>query len=507
MTTTTRVKKPSSLVVEDIPVDEIRIRVRLRNLNEQKVKEIATSIQQVGLLNPITIDGENFLIAGNHRLHAHKLLGYKTIPCIRKETSKVYGELMEVMENISRAELNHIQVAEHLVKREDLLKELGLRMKNGYNQYTGEGLVTTAQLGEEIGMSNRLYRLKRQPAKITDEVKELLRDTKWAENLMDMVKLSQQHPQVQKAIALLLITEKCLTFKRAVVEANTAKYNTTREYKVDFDLKGRWGIPSSVMKFKKADVELQKICNLIAKDSECELIKRKSLQFGTQQVPLYGMAADLAEFLVTYYTKENDLILDQFQGRGTIGMAALFNNRRFIGYDVQEKNILRTREVIEEYLPFAKGKYELHHSDGIALEELKDKSNYLQAIITDPPYVLNAEKYSEDPRDISLLNHQGFMEKIRENFDQCYRLIQKSNFEKKEFYPVIFKVGSGRRGDKGIIDMNADFQQIGKEAGFVVWDIFFNHLATPWAQVNWERNYLNSYVMKNHETNLVFCKF
>ena len=33
------------------------------------------------------------------------------------------------------------------------------------------------------------------------------------------------------------------------------------------------------------------------------------------------MSADLAEFLITYYTPENGLVLDQFCGRGTIGLA------------------------------------------------------------------------------------------------------------------------------------------------------------------------------------------
>jgi hypothetical protein len=60
----------------------------------------------------------------------------------------------------------------------------------------------------------------------------------------------------------------------------------------------------------------------------------------------------------------------------------------------------------------------------------------------------------------------------------------------------------GRKGEKGIIDMNTDFQRIGREAGFVVWDLFFNQLATPWAAVNWERNYVNRYVQKNFEANL-----
>lgn len=496
----------SPLVVEEIDVNEIQIRYRLRTPKEQTINEIANSIRTHGLLNPITIDSKNFLIAGFHRLHAYKLLGLKTIPAIKKDTTRVYGELMEISENIDRAELNVIEVAEHMVRREELLGELGVRMPKGGNQYT-EGMVTTTELAEEVGMSNRYYRLKKQPAKIIEEAKDLLRETKFADNLMDMVKLSQQTPAVQLRVSNLLITGKLFTFKRALAEASVEAYNQQREFKVDFDLKGRWGIPQTIMRFKKADVELQKVCDLISKDPECELIKRKSLHFGTSKIPLYGMAADHAEFLVTYYTPENGIILDCFQGRGTIGLAALWHGRRYIGFDVQKNNINRMKEVIDQYLPHSKNKYEVHHSDGVSLKELKDKSNYLDAVITDPPYVLNAERYSEDDRDISHLNHQGYMEKIEENFHELFRLIKKSDFEKKEFYPVIFKVGMGRKGSRGIVDMDADFQYIAKKVGFCVWDKLFNQLASPWAAVNWERNYVNRYVQKNMETNLVFCKF
>jgi hypothetical protein len=55
--------------------------------------------------------------------------------------------------------------------------------------------------------------------------------------------------------------------------------------------------------------------------------------------------------------------------------------------------------------------------------------------------------------------------------------------------------------------MDADFQWIGKDVGFVLWDKLYNQLTSPWAAVNWERNYVNRYVQKNYETNLVFCKF
>ncbi len=496
------------MVVEEMPIEDIKIRFRLRKPKEDRIQELATSIKQVGLINAVTVDSENYLICGWHRVNAMKYLGYETIPVIKKETSRINNQLMEVMENISRVDIvSTIEYAEHMVKREELLNELGVRFKNGGNQYTNEGAVTTTQLAEEYGMTNRNYRLKRQPASISKEAKDLLRNTKFAENLVDMVTLSQQEPQVQKAMALLLVTGKCLTFKRALVDANVTAYNSTREFKVDFDLKGRWGIPQTCMSFKKANVELQKVCDLISKDHECELVKRKKLHFGASKVPLYGMAADHAEFLITYYTPEGGLILDNFMGRGTNGLAALWHNRRFIGYDVQENNVRRMKEVINGYLPFAKDNYEVHHSDGIALKELEDKSNYLHAVVTDPPYVLNAERYSKDPRDISSLNHEGFMGKIEENFTQLHRLIKKSDFEKKIFHPVIFKVGMGRKGKHGVIDMDADFQYIAKQAGFVLWDKLFNQLATPWASVNWERNYVNRYVQKNFETNLVFMKF
>ena len=55
--------------------------------------------------------------------------------------------------------------------------------------------------------------------------------------------------------------------------------------------------------------------------------------------------------------------------------------------------------------------------------------------------------------------------------------------------------------------MDVDFQIAAKEAGFILWDKVLNELNTPWGAVNWERNYMNRYVQKNYETNLVFCKF
>ena len=84
-----------------------------------------------------------------------------------------------------------------------------------------------------------------------------------------------------------------------------------------------------------------------------------------------------------------------------------WHGRRVIGYDVHKPNVDRLNEVIKEQFKDVDDRYQLFHSDGTALEELKDEAEYLDAVITDPPYVTfqAAEVYSEDDRDLSHMNN------------------------------------------------------------------------------------------------------
>jgi len=492
--------------VVEIEVSKIRTRFRLRTPEDEKIKEIADSIKITGLINPITIDTNNYLIAGFHRLSAYKQLGLECIPAIIKDVSNVHSELIEIDENLKRKELNHIEIAEHIVRREQLLEELGVRMKRGGNQYS-TGFLTTTELADQLGMSNRIYRLKRQPAEIHTEVKEELKYTPFANNLTDMVALSREPDQIQQKVKTLLITGRYRTFKRAMSVAKLDDYHRENDRATNIDIKERWGIPQTIMRFKKADVPLQKICDLVSKDDELEWIKQKSVNFGQSEIPVYGMAADLAEFLITYYTPENGLVLDQFSGRFTIGLAALYHGRRLVAYDLNPKNVDRAREVINNHLCKDPCRFDLHCSDGVMLKELDCYKDHFDAIVTDPPYVLQPEKYTNDERDLCNQTHDEYLKRIKLNFQRCYQLIKKSDFDKKEFFPVIFKVGTGRRGKSGIIDMDKEFQQIANEVGLVTWDKLTNKLNTPYAALNWERNFRMKYVQKNYEVSLVFVKF
>ena len=63
--------------VEQFEVSKIKQRFRLRSPKEERIKELANSIETLGLVNPITIDHENYLIAGFHRLTHVSYLGMK----------------------------------------------------------------------------------------------------------------------------------------------------------------------------------------------------------------------------------------------------------------------------------------------------------------------------------------------------------------------------------------------------------------------------------------------
>ena len=118
------------LEVEYVKASDIRIRFRLRTPKEERVNELMESIKTIGLLSPPTIDNENCLVWGFHRKLALEKLGFKEIPVIRKDYSLEYAELGEIDENLKVAPLSKIEVAEHIVRREQIYTTLGLKFKS-----------------------------------------------------------------------------------------------------------------------------------------------------------------------------------------------------------------------------------------------------------------------------------------------------------------------------------------------------------------------------------------
>ncbi len=118
--------KQNETVVKIAKVEPNRDQPR-KNFDEDSLQELADSIKQFGLLQPILVqDKKNYyeIIAGERRWRAAKIAGLKEIPVIiRNYTEREIVEI-SLIENIQREDLNPIEEA-HAFKR--LLEEFHLK--------------------------------------------------------------------------------------------------------------------------------------------------------------------------------------------------------------------------------------------------------------------------------------------------------------------------------------------------------------------------------------------
>ena len=496
-----------SMEVVEFPLNQIKIKFRLRNPSPEKVEGIAHSIEKVGLINPVTIDGDGFLLAGYHRVLAHQTLGRDTIPTIVKQSDHRMSELIELDENLQRNELNRIEESDHINRREELFQDLGLTYKQGDNRWTKEkDKLTIEDLAKGIGISKRGYQLRKQVASIHPEVKSLLVETEWADNLVDLVNLSKESDEIQKRVCDLLITGKCSTWKTAFYEAKLTNYKLESPSKFDFSAKERWGLPQSLMKFKKVNNDLAQVVKRVNDDVDLRHIK-STTRFGLTPIRLHQMNPEQCHFALDYYTNEGDLICDPFQGRGTTAITSLYLKRRFIGFEINEISAMKTRQVIEENLDVPSDHWKSVDGCGVEMKEMEGQEEILDGVFSSPPYYRKAEGYTDDSRDLCNLSVDQFDQKIDQLFGNLKRLIKTSNYEMKVFKPIIFVVGTSRRGKEGILDMSFTFQRIAKDHGLTLWDQMFVELNNPFLVPSLGRNYENRFVQKNYESQLVFVKF
>jgi hypothetical protein len=101
---------------------------RMRRLRPEVVNTIAESMNARGQLQPIIVrpcrDGF-ILVAGWHRLEAGRKLGWETIDtCVLDGTDVDEMQIIEIDENLMRAELSTIERALHLAERKELYEKL-----------------------------------------------------------------------------------------------------------------------------------------------------------------------------------------------------------------------------------------------------------------------------------------------------------------------------------------------------------------------------------------------
>jgi ParB family transcriptional regulator, chromosome partitioning protein len=143
-----------------IEVDLVKLRPNpdqpRRDFNHESIKELADSIEQHGLIQPIAVatdpdDTERFIVvAGERRLRAFQLLGRETIPAVL--TSGAPDEIA-LIENIQREDLHPLDEAHALAR---------LMEKHNYTQDDVSKVVGKARrtVGELLGLTTLPQRIQ-----------------------------------------------------------------------------------------------------------------------------------------------------------------------------------------------------------------------------------------------------------------------------------------------------------------------------------------------------------
>lgn len=139
------------LPIEQIEVNPFQPRTQF---NEESLKELASSIQELGIIQPITvrkIDFNSFqLVSGERRFRASKMIGLASIPAYVRIANDQESLEMALVENIQRQDLDPI--------------EIGL----SYQRLIDEISLTQEQLSQRVGkkrstIANYMRLLKLDP--------------------------------------------------------------------------------------------------------------------------------------------------------------------------------------------------------------------------------------------------------------------------------------------------------------------------------------------------------
>ncbi len=103
--------------IVDLELDSIEVNPHQprTSFNEETLRELASSIKELGVIQPITVRKLGFnkfqLVSGERRYRASKLIGLETIPAFIRIANDQESLEMALVENIQRQDLDPIEIA------------------------------------------------------------------------------------------------------------------------------------------------------------------------------------------------------------------------------------------------------------------------------------------------------------------------------------------------------------------------------------------------------------
>lgn len=178
--------------------------------DEEALEELAESIRQLGLIQPITVkrDGDKYIIiSGERRWRASEKAGLEQIPAYIREVDDTTLHAMALVENIQREDLNAIEISlgmQRLVEECGLTQE-ALAERLGKKRSTVANYLRLLNLPEEVqfaikggiismGHAKALVAVESK-AKQLSLLKRCIKSNLSVRQLEDLVRLSSEKKQ------------------------------------------------------------------------------------------------------------------------------------------------------------------------------------------------------------------------------------------------------------------------------------------------------------------------
>lgn len=246
------------------------------NFDEEALDELAASIEQLGIIQPITVralgEGKFEIISGERRLRASRRAGLKRIPAYIREADTEEMLEMAIVENVQRENLNPMEVA------------------LGYQRLIDECSLTQEQVAKKVGKKRatvtNFLRLLKLPPRIQAALRDQAISMGHARALINV-----DDQPVQVAI-LLDIVERGLSVRD--VESRV------RAWQEDKEFGQKDAAPSSTQGGGLAEVETDRDAILI-QNFTSQLRARLSTQVSIK----HKKSGDGGKIEIEYYTNED----------------------------------------------------------------------------------------------------------------------------------------------------------------------------------------------------------
>lgn len=188
---------------------------------ETAMEELAASIAQYGVLQPITVrktNGDYELVSGERRFRAAQMAGLYEIPAVIINADNDKSAILALLENLQREDLSFFEIAQSY---KSLIKRQG---------------ITQTELAEKMGKSQASVANKIRLLRLSPLVKKLIRDYDLTErHARALLLLTDENKQLEAVKAICRDNLSVSQTEQLVREMNTTerkKLRNTEEIKI-----------------------------------------------------------------------------------------------------------------------------------------------------------------------------------------------------------------------------------------------------------------------------------